>query len=218
MGAAIQENPEKVRRKASKDVRRQQLIEATIEVISRKGYASLTIADVARTAGLSVGIISFHFEGKEKLLAASLKMLADEYYQNWKEALEQAGDRTADRLQAVLLSDFDDKIYTPQKLAAWIAFWGESQGRPIYEEICSPYDSERSRVVMELCRRLSADGGYSHDAKLVMFGLEGICEGMWLGTVSTAARIDPYITAETARKVVKTALHAYFPKHYNQVH
>ena len=217
MGAAIQENPEKVRRKASKDVRRHQLIEATISVLAKKGYASLTIAEVAKTAGLSVGIISFHFEGKDKLLASCLRSLADEYYNNWKTSFDEAEASPSARLEAVLLSDFNDAIYTTQKLAAWIAFWGETQGRPVYEEICSRYDDERSRIVLDLCRELTRDGGYVHDPKLVMFGLEGICEGLWLGTVSTAARIEPYLNGQTAQRVVKSALHAFFPKHYSGV-
>jgi TetR/AcrR family transcriptional repressor of bet genes len=214
MGAAIQESPEKVRRKAPKDVRRQQLIEATVEILARKGYASLTIADVARQAGLSVGIISFHFEGKEKLLAACLRYLADEYYNNWKASLEQAGSNTAAKLEAMLLSDFSETIYTPQKLAAWIAFWGETQGRPIYEQICSPYDQERSQLVLQLCKEINEEGGYAHDPRLVMFALEGTCEGLWLGTVTNAARIDPYLNAQTAQRVVRTSLNAFFPKHF----
>ncbi|HEX3217144.1 MAG TPA: TetR family transcriptional regulator, partial [Aestuariivirgaceae bacterium] len=40
-------------RKASTEVRRQQLIEATIDILARRGYAATTLADVARTAGLS---------------------------------------------------------------------------------------------------------------------------------------------------------------------
>mgnify|MGYP001764514143 CR=1 FL=1 len=51
-------------RKASKEVRKQQLIEATIRVLAVKGYAALTVADVAKAAGLSTGIIIFHFVSK----------------------------------------------------------------------------------------------------------------------------------------------------------
>ena len=90
-------------RKASRPVRRQQLIDATIVVLGRKGYSALTVADVARTAGLSVGIINFHFESKEKLLAACLMYLAEEYYQNWKNALATPGTTVAEKLQLVIL-------------------------------------------------------------------------------------------------------------------
>jgi TetR/AcrR family transcriptional repressor of bet genes len=214
MTIIMRERPERVRRKASRDVRRQQLIEAAIDVIGCKGYASTTIADVAKTAQLSAGIISFHFDGKDRLLAACLQYLADEYYANWKAHLERAAPSAAARLEAVLLADFSDEIYTPEKLAAWIAFWGETQGRPIYEKICSPHDEEHARTVMQLCADLCAEGGYLHNPQTVMIALETMCEGLWLGVVSTSARIEPYIDAVTARRVVRTGLAAFFPKHF----
>ena len=47
-----------------------------------------TMADVAKAAGLSSGIVNFHFETKEKLLVETLKYLADEYRANWQKALK----------------------------------------------------------------------------------------------------------------------------------
>ncbi len=73
-----------VQRKAPRDVRRQQLIEATIRVLGQKGYAALTIADVAKQAGLSPGIVIFHFNSKDALLADVLRFLALEYRQHWE--------------------------------------------------------------------------------------------------------------------------------------
>jgi AcrR family transcriptional regulator len=51
---------------------------------------------VAKTAGLSVGIVNFHFDTKEGLLVETLKSLAEEYRGNWHEALRNAGPRPAD--------------------------------------------------------------------------------------------------------------------------
>ena len=62
-------------RKATRPVRRQQLIDSTIAVLARKGYAGLTVADVAKEAGLSAGIVIFHFNSKDELLAAVLGAL-----------------------------------------------------------------------------------------------------------------------------------------------
>ena len=44
---------------------------------------------------------------------------------------------------AMMLADFDPAASTPERLAAWIAFWGETQGRPTYDEICAAFDAER---------------------------------------------------------------------------
>ena len=157
-------------RKASKEVRRQQLIEATIDTLARKGYSELTMADVAKAAGLSVGIVNFHFETKEKLLVETLKALAEEYRGNWQNALKAAGPRDAHKLAALLAADFNEAVCTPRKLAAWCAFWAEAQSRPTYLEHCGTNDEEYSAIVRDLCRslirrgRLSARSG-SHRAR-----------------------------------------------------
>lgn len=201
-------------RKASKDVRRQQLIRATLAVIARKGYASLTVADVARAAGLSVGIINFHFDSKDKLLAETLRFLADEYNRNWKSALASAGPQPAAQLKAVLLADFHETIFTSEKIAAWIAFWAETQGRPAYDEICGPAEVERGRVLLGICRSLIAEGNYDHEPRQAMRALEAMLEGLWLGVVSAASRIEPYLSRAEAMAVMMTSLAAFFPRHF----
>ncbi len=201
-------------RKASRPVRRQQLIDATIVVLARKGYSALTVADVARTAGLSVGIINFHFESKEKLLSACLMYLAEEYFQNWQNALATPGTSVAEKLQLVILGDFNDRIFTPDKLAAWIAFWGETQGRPIYTEICSAYDEERARVVGSLCEAIIKEGGYKLAPATVMCALESMGDGLWLGVAAGNADARLTIDAAKARMALQATLQAFFPRHF----
>jgi TetR/AcrR family transcriptional repressor of bet genes len=201
-------------RKASRPVRRQQLIDATIVVLARKGYSALTVADVAKTAGLSVGIINFHFESKEKLLAACLTHLAEEYYRNWQSALATPEATVAEKLQMVILGDFNDKIFTPDKLAAWIAFWGETQGRPIYVEICSAYDEERTKAVSGLCEKIVKDGGYKLMPSTVMRALESLGDGLWLGVAAGNSQAKFTITASQARMALQATLVSFFPKHF----
>jgi TetR/AcrR family transcriptional repressor of bet genes len=201
-------------RKASKDVRRQQLIDATISVLARKGYAALTVADVAKAAGLSVGIINFHFDSKDGLLADCLQFLADEYYRNWKSNLATPDATPARRLEAMLLGDFDDAIFSPEKLRAWIAFWGETQGRPVYEEICAERDIERGREIENVCAAIIADGGYALHPASSMRVLESMMDGLWLDVVASGSRQPHAESAAKARATVTTALAAFFPKHF----
>src|SRR5688572_32423459 len=86
-----QSEPEKRGRKASKETRRLQLIEATIDSLAKRGYSETTMADVADGAGLSRGIVNFHFESKEKLLVATLQHMSEEYAAHWRGALDRAG-------------------------------------------------------------------------------------------------------------------------------
>lgn len=79
-----------ISRSQMKLLRRQQLIESTIESIAKRGFAETTMADVAEGAGLSRGIVNFHFVSKEMLLNETLNYLAREYREVWKRALERA--------------------------------------------------------------------------------------------------------------------------------
>ncbi|MFD7012777.1 TetR/AcrR family transcriptional regulator [Rhodococcus jostii] len=50
------------------DVRRGQLIDAAREITAQHGVAALTIRGVAEAAGVSLGVVHYHFEDKEELL------------------------------------------------------------------------------------------------------------------------------------------------------
>ncbi|WP_421696485.1 TetR family transcriptional regulator C-terminal domain-containing protein [Aestuariivirga sp.] len=203
-------------RKASRSVRRQQLIESTIAVLARKGYAALTVADVAKEAGLSPGIVIFHFNSKDELLGDALASLAAEYRSHWEASMRAAGPAPAERLKAILLSDFDTDVFTRQKLAAWVAFWGEAQGRPVYDQICAGLDAERLAVTEALCRELDADGGYGLNSHLVMQSLESLGDGLWLRLAAEAMRSNAPVSALDARKIIITALAAFFPRHFGR--
>ncbi|MEU8385207.1 helix-turn-helix domain-containing protein, partial [Streptosporangium sp. NPDC048865] len=57
-----------VRQLAAQETRRK-LLEAALEHFSRRPYADVTVADIARSAGVAQGLLSHHFNGKENLYA-----------------------------------------------------------------------------------------------------------------------------------------------------
>ncbi|MDG4903593.1 MULTISPECIES: transcriptional regulator BetI [unclassified Mesorhizobium] len=201
---------EKRGRKASKEVRQLQLIEATIDSLAKRGYAETTTADVADGAGLSRGIVNFHFESKEKLLVATLQYMYDEYSAHWRAALQKAGDDPARQLQALVWADFDRSICNKRKLAAWCAFWGEAKSRPTYQALSSSRDAYYQQVFIDLCATLKQSGGYAYEPQVMALALSAMLEGLWLrlmmGTQDT--------TRETALQAANAFLAAAFPKHY----
>jgi AcrR family transcriptional regulator len=121
-------------RKLPRDARRLQLIEATVKTIARQGYARTTMSEVAREAGLSHGLVNFHFQTKENLLLETLLYLSEEYRLNWTAALDTSGPSAPQQINALLTADFNPRICAPDRLSAWCAFWGEAQSRPIYQD------------------------------------------------------------------------------------
>jgi AcrR family transcriptional regulator len=205
-----QSDTEKRGRKASKETRRLQLIEATIDSLAKRGYSETTMADVADGAGLSRGIVNFHFESKEKLLIATLQHMADEYSAHWRAILQKAGHDPARQLYSLVLGDFDRTICNKRKLAAWCAFWGEAKSRPTYQALCGANDAAYQSVFIDLTRRLKDAGGYDFDPSATALGLSAMLEGLWLRLMMGTEDV----TRESAQQAAVDFLSSVFPRHY----
>lgn len=54
-------------RDEQREKRKQEILETTLELFIRKGYAATKISDIAKSVGMSVGLLFHYFESKEKL-------------------------------------------------------------------------------------------------------------------------------------------------------
>ena len=135
---------------------------------------------------------------------------------NWKAAKAAAGARAADQLESVLMADFDDQVFTPTKLAAWIGFWGETQGRPIYRNIARPMMPSTPKRCDNYARRSSTRAPTVYEPVAITRGLEAMGEGLWLGVVTANAGIEAHVTAAEARRTIRVCLAALFPKHFTE--
>lgn len=200
-------------RKMPRDDRRAQLIEATIKVIAAKGYARSTMSDVARMAGLSHGLVNFHFASKENLFLETLLYLAAEYTANWQAAVAGAGPAPEDQLLALLMADFHPLVCTPDRLSAWSAFWGEAASRPIYQDRCGSFDAAYDAFIEGLCAEMNAAHGYHGSPVRVARILRATIQGVWLDMMSLP---NAYSMAE-ARATVMTAARAFYPNHFSNL-
>ena len=200
-----------LKRTASREKRRQQLIAATMKCIARKGMGSTTLGDVAREAGLSQGIVNLHFESKENLLNETLRYIADDYKTQFNRALEKSGPGAAHKLHALMALDLRPSILDRQKLAVWFAFWGEVKSRPRYQLVCEESDEYYDSVVQSLCDELIADGNYKDiSSTAVSTVLTSVTNGMWLSYLISPKRFDRH----DAAKAVDEYLHSIFPQHF----
>lgn len=197
-------------RKASREFRREQLIEATIATVARRGLSQTTLSDVARTAGVSHGLVNFHFQTKERLLAETLSHLSNEHRETWQAALNEAPPSPAGRLNALILAEFSEHHHCPNKLSAWCAFWGEAQNRPLYLEQCSENDRAYIEAFEVACRSLIAEGSYDIDYRMAARVLRLTIEGVWLEQTLSAR---PY-SFEEARKTAFFCAATLFPRHF----
>ena len=61
-------DPEAERRTFIENARRQQIVDAAIDTIAEVGFAQASLARIAARIGISKGVISYHFGGKDDLI------------------------------------------------------------------------------------------------------------------------------------------------------
>jgi TetR/AcrR family transcriptional repressor of bet genes len=199
------------KRTATRETRRQQLIDATMKCIARKGMGSITLGDVAKEAGLSQGIVNLHFESKENLLNETLRYIADDYKNQFNRVLDRSGPDAANKLLALMELDLRPSILNRRKLAVWFAFWGEVKSRPRYREVCEKSDEYYDDVLNKLCEDIITSGGYKNvSAAAVATVLTSVTNGMWLSYLISPKRFD----RQNATNAVDEYLHSVFPKHF----
>jgi AcrR family transcriptional regulator len=197
-------------RKASRAFRREQLIEATITVIARKGLSQMTLTDVATAAGVSHGLVNFHFQSKKRLLADTLRLMSDEHRQGWEASISGAGPDPAEQLNALIVGEFENGRQSPERLTAWCAFWGEAPDRLVYLDQCGDNERAYTEVFELVCGRLSAVGGYDRDPVRTARIMRLAIEGMGLELMFSA---NPYDQDEALATAFVCAA-ALFPRHF----
>lgn len=194
-----------------REARQKQLIEATITALGRYGYGKLTLNHVATIAGLSPGIVNFHFRSKEQLLAATLEYLVEEYEAFWTRSLEAAGDSAVAKLEAMIEADFHPEINSLEKVTVWYAFWSEAQANPGYRERISRQEARYFEDIRALFQRLIEEGGYRGiSADAVAYGITAMMDGFWFDQMIDPASFD----REDAKRICRTFLSGLFPRHF----
>ena len=202
--------PAPSRREQAKERRRLELIEATIDSIARRGFSGTTLADVADRAGLSRGIVNFYFKSKDALFADTLRHLADEYRQAWGRALAKAGGDAARRLRALLMVNFDPRVFSRKKIAVWYAFWGEAKSRPAYLAVCAEKDREYRQALDGCVAAVVAAENYRCDPVAAARTFDAVTDGFWLDRLTDpdCPEVEAFIAA------TDTMLATYFPHHF----
>lgn len=161
------------------------IVDAVIDTVAQRGISGTTLALVARAAGVSQGVLIFHFRSKEGLLAGTLRSQNAAYRQLW-----QASLASPDPLQHVLgliRVDFSAEVCSRRSLALWFAFWGEAA--PAYQSLCEEAERDRAHAMVQACRDLVAARG-GPDPELLARSIDSLTDGLWLQMHIHGARMS----------------------------
>ncbi len=181
-------------------VRRRQLIDATIETIHLHGFADATIARISKAAGMSSGIISHYFGGKNALLEATMRFLMQELRDDYMTRLKTA-KTPLERLEAIVSTNFNEGQFTQQVTVAWLSFWAQVPFSKDLRRLNDIYFHRLESNLRHELRQLTTD----ERAEEIAAVIAAMVDGIWVGTGLTRGRSD----VAGARKMVMNTLHLY---------
>jgi TetR/AcrR family transcriptional repressor of bet genes len=111
-------------------LRKQQLIDATLASVAQYGLQNTTIITISRIAGLSSGIISHYFGGKQGLIEATVKYLLEQLKLALLERVTKEKLSAPQRLKMVIEANFTQFQCSLPATKTWLSFWAQSMHQP----------------------------------------------------------------------------------------
>ncbi|AYA39549.1 transcriptional regulator BetI [Xenorhabdus nematophila] len=168
-------------------IRKQQLIDATLTVVNEIGMQEASIAQIARKAGVSNGIISHYFKDKNGLLEATMRYLLNQLGMAVARRLRLLDNATpAQRLKAIVEGNFDSSQTSSAAMKTWLAFWASSIHQPNLYRLQQVNERRLySNICVEFRRALPKT-----EARLAAQGLAALIDGIWLRSALTSKPFD----------------------------
>ncbi|MDN3613936.1 MAG: transcriptional regulator BetI [Vibrio gallaecicus] len=164
------------------DIRKPQLVKATMAVIDRVGLHAASIALISKEAGVSTGIINHYFGGKHGLLEETMREILRQLSNTITTQLKALPvDAHQQRINAIINGNFEGYQAENQVAKTWLAFWSYSMHDEKLKRLQRVNEKRLlSHLKIELKSMLSPE-----QAELVAHGIASLIDGIWLrGTLN----------------------------------
>jgi TetR/AcrR family transcriptional repressor of bet genes len=166
-------------RPSNTEQRRAEIVDGLLQVMAERGYQRATVPEIARAAGLSPGLLHYHFDHKQQILVALVKRLVLGLERRARSRLAAAGDAPRERLVAyvdafvALGADAD-----PRAVSAWALIGAEAvrdeEVRALYAQAVKSFLATLERLCREALRAEGRSaGGVKRIAAAILSAIEG---------------------------------------------
>ena len=183
-------------RPTMKNVRQQQLIDATLMSIERHGLQNTTINTISGLAGMSSGIISHYFGGKQGLIEATQKFLLEELKQA---LLTRTSGKTLtpiDRLSMIVEANFTELQRSTAATKTWLSFWSQAMHDPGLARLQNINSQRLYSNLLFSFKQLLPNAAAVSAAKQTA----AVIDGFWLRSALSTTPIEDFKQAQILSK------------------
>ena len=167
--------PSGLPRDEGEEARRTQLVEVTIDSLAEVGYVGTTLAEIARRAGVSPGLVAHYFGDKEGLLEAAFRTLARPLAARVRARLALAHTPRG-RVQAVIDTNLAPEEFDKRSGTAWLAFWGQVLHVEGFKRVQTAYQKRMLSNLRSDLRQMIPGA----EARTLAAMIAAMIDGVWL--------------------------------------
>ena len=183
-------------------IRRAALVDATIAEVGAHGTLDVTVAKIARRAGVSSALAHHYFGGKSDLFTAAMRSILSRYGTGVRAGLKRATGPRA-RLDAILSASFAPDNFRHDVVAAWMTFYVQAQVSPPVRRLLSVYHRRLRANLLHELRPLTGDR-----APLIAETIAALIDGIYiraaLSDQDTDAADALHLTRDTLNMLLET--------------
>lgn len=117
--------------------RKAALVDAAIAAVGRSGTQDVTVAKIARDAGMSPALAHHYFGSKSQMLTAAMRHILATYGAAVRAALAGAGPDM--RAEAIVAASLNSAHFDQDTMAAWLNFYALALTEPDAARLLSIY-------------------------------------------------------------------------------
>ncbi len=145
-------------RRATPEVRREALIDATLRGLKRYGHAGVSVRRISAAAGVSIGLINHHFPSKAGLVAVTYETLALSLQESIRAQAENRAATPRARLSGFFRASFAPEILDPELFNVWLVFWSMVAHSPEIRAVHDRTYGKYRSILESLLGKLATSG------------------------------------------------------------
>ncbi|MFB9837651.1 TetR/AcrR family transcriptional regulator [Actinoallomurus acaciae] len=192
------------------DDRRAEILRATVAQIAERGVATIRVADVATTLGVSTALVFYHFRSKDRLVAEAFAYAARRDLDRLADVAGSGGTARQRLVRAL-------RLYHPSGSAApgwrlWIDGWSTALREPELRRVCRRLDLRWRDTIAGLIAEGVTTGEFTcPDPEAAAWRITALIDGLSVQTtvhrgVLTRRKAEAWAYEQAARELGVTTL------------
>lgn len=165
---------------SASDERREQMLDAAVEVICDRGFADTRIADVAARANASPALVIYYFGTKDGLLTAAIRYSEERFYRSTAELLAAQPHAQA-KLETLVRVTCVKQVYdeVPGAWGLWLDLWVQAFRHPEMSKDRAAFDRLWAATIADIVREGQVSGEFGDvDAEDFAIAFAALMDGL----------------------------------------